>query len=168
MELLYKTQKAGRWFTVREVAQQWLAERRHLPADAVCEFKTSDNTLSVFELDRARNNAARIVAAIASKSNNKIVNTDCLVFDSAILADIGITRNKKQGETPDNVANEWHWDLTELTGVQLVKLAEELVNRAVLLSLLDKELISALQGAASAGELQKDQVSRPVMTQANL
>jgi hypothetical protein len=164
VELLYKTQKRGQWLTTRETARRWLTQRFQFPADALGEFRTKDNTLSVYRLDADRANAPRILAAIGSRAQ-EIVHTDCLIFSDDLVSRIGINVQKTDGQTPDRVANQWHFDLSDLTATQLRNLAEDLVHHAVLESYLADDLIAALRDAASAGDVDKDAVNKKVRTQ---
>jgi hypothetical protein len=163
LELLYKT-KRHLWMQLREVAREWQRERGELPADLLGPFKTNNNTLSVFALDDARNNSARILAAIGARSE-KLVDTDCLVFDSEIVDGLGIARQQTPGQTPDVAANAWHFDLAQLTTSQLVGLAGSLLEHGQVDFFLATDLVSALKSAIAAGDVNLDEVSKKVRQQ---
>ena len=66
------------------------------------------------------------------------------------------------------MANEWHWDLAELSASQIVALAQSLIENSQLEFFLESELIAALKSAASAGEVRIEDVSKKVRQQAAL
>jgi hypothetical protein len=160
--LLYKTEKRGRWLTVRERAEAWLVQHGKLPADVLWQFKTKNNTLSVYALDVDRRNAARIVAAILSSkdAHGGLDSTDCLIFESNVVDAVGIAIKEVPGLTPDVVANTWHRDLVEISADQLVAFSEALIRHAEMETLLEDELVAALKLAWVAGSVRKESLSK--------
>jgi hypothetical protein len=129
------------------------------------EFRTRENTVSVFVVDSERKNAARILSAImsAKDAGSGLIATDCLIFASESVEALGIPIREEPGLTPDMEANKWHRDLADLSADRLVKLAEVLVKNADLHAVLEGELVEALKGAAANGELQKEKLSSKVL-----
>jgi hypothetical protein len=167
LNLLYKM-KRGLWIGLREVAREWHRRGAQLPADVIVPFKTQNNTLSVYALDEARANVARVLAAIASGSQDGLIDTDCLIFDSAIVDGLGIKRQKTPGATPDGGANDWHWDLAELTGTQIVSLADALVEGAEVEMVLAPDLIRALREATATDQVKLQDLKPKVRKQLEL
>jgi hypothetical protein len=145
-------------------AREWLTRRRELTADVLFELKTRDNELSVYALDQGRDTAVRVVAAIGSMSS-ELVYTDCLVFDSDIVSALGIPITKSPGLTPDRIANDWHFDLAEISAGRLTSLAEQLVLQAQFLPLLQDDLVASLRSSAVAGDLDLTRVNKKVRQQ---
>ena len=99
-------------------------------ADAVKNFRTRNNALSVFIADDA-DNINRILAAIAAGSD-KIYNADYAIFDADILDQHQINYEKCPGETPDTTVNELHVDLKNLTAHQICLLTQDIQNQGTI------------------------------------
>lgn len=169
MELLIKTSKPGRWYSLVAQAGIWRDSRKELPADFMGEFRIKDNKVSVYQLTPSRaENIARITAAITSRSQAGLVTTDCLVFDDRVVTELGIQVVKSPGKTPDRVANDWHFDLSDLSAEQLVRLASALVDTAKLEIVDGLELVDAVKRSAAAGEFDIASVGPSVRKQAGL
>jgi hypothetical protein len=98
----------------------------------------------------------------------KLDHTDYLVFTDELVQALRIVIKKTPGGTPDKVANGWHFDLSELTATQVHWLAKELVNRAEMVTVLKDELVTALQVASAAGEIDKSKVNKEVRAQVGI
>jgi len=99
-------------------------------ADAMKNFRTSENTLSVFIADDA-NKIPRILAAIAANSTS-IDKVDYAIFDTNILDQHGIKYKKCLGDTPDEDVNQLHVDLEYLTAFQVCSLAQDIQDKGSL------------------------------------
>ena|SRR5215216_6241411 len=151
------------------MARRWLTQRSQLPADVLSGvlFKPRNNSLSVYKVEPDRKNAARVLAAIGSKAS-MIDHVDCIFFDETIVRTIGIKIERTAGATPDRVANEWHLDLTDLSATQLKILAEELINRAEMVSFFQDEILVALRDADAAGDLDKSLINDKIKKSAGI
>jgi len=99
-------------------------------ADAMKNFRTSENTLSVFIADDA-NIIPRILAAIAANCTS-IDKVDYAIFDTNILDQHGIKYKKCLGDTPDEDVNKLHVDLEYLTASQVCSLAQDIQDKGSL------------------------------------
>jgi hypothetical protein len=118
------------------------------PADALNDLTTSDNCLSVWEIDDDGRNLERVLAAIVS-SRDYLQKLDYLMVDRVHIVGLGLAMEKKFGETYDGHANgEWHFDLTRLSATDLSRLANtmfvhgttERKNKPKLVQLLKKSI----------------------------
>ena len=92
-----------------------------IEADPVCDFKTTRNSLSIYEV-ADENDAKRAVAAVAAGSRNT-QNVGYSMFSLEELEAIGIEPEKADGKTADKDVNEWHRDIVKLSGKALIRLA---------------------------------------------
>ena len=97
-----------------------------MPADPLGDLRTSHNKLSVFEVED-RSNVDRILAALAA-GGMKLSSKGFVLFDSELLAEIGIEIEASLGQTDDEKINSWHKDLINLSGHKLVKLARAILT----------------------------------------
>jgi hypothetical protein len=127
------------------------------PADALQDLVTSDNTLSVWEIDDKGTNLERVLAAIASRGDH-LQKIDYLIVDSRHLLELGLAMEKKTGQTHDGYANEsWHFDLTHLSASDLSRLANNMFahgktdrkREPSLIELLNKSIESGFVDAAN-------------------
>jgi len=96
-----------------------------LQADALKNFSTTSNALSVYYAGNDTIPTERILAAIAGGREN-IQEVDYAVFDSKLLEKHEIKTNQINGKTADDKVNELHLDLVELTANQIYLLASSI------------------------------------------
>jgi hypothetical protein len=78
-------------------------------ADALKNFRTTENRLSLFIADD-ENAISRILAAIVAGGQNA-TNADYAIFETEILDQCGINYERCPGETADEQVNKLHIDL---------------------------------------------------------
>ena len=103
----------------------WLGEGS-VCADALRNFKTSDNRLSVFSLAQDDMLRQIVCAIVASPNSKNVPDTDYVIFDRSIIVELGISTEETRGDTLDDEVNALHIDLTRLSGLQLTRFAEKL------------------------------------------
>ncbi len=86
MALLLRTVRRGRW--VGALGHDWL-EEGDVAADPLADLRTSENTLSVWQVDDDKSNLLRIVAAFAS-TRDTFANFDFALVQEEVVADLGI------------------------------------------------------------------------------
>jgi hypothetical protein len=123
MPLLLRTVKQNRWFKAE--AKPFLANG-DVPADCLGDMSTSENLLSVWELEENRSNLERVVRAVVIGRNN-IENMGYIIFDSSVLAGVGIEILNNPGGSADSGANVWHRDL-RLSGNKMVALVKAILE----------------------------------------
>lgn len=94
-----------------------------LQADALKNFKTKNNKLSVFEVASGECNAERLAVAVAA-SADYLDKVDFVVFDHHLPTKLNISIDKTAGGTHDQQANALHFNLLILTAKKLCGLAE--------------------------------------------
>ena len=136
MPLLLRTVRQNRWY--KDQASAWL-EKADVPADPIGDLSTSQNRLSVWLVAADRSNIERIVRAVAV-TRDKIESTGYVLFDSALLSDVGTSAETVPGKTPDEAANDWHRDLVDLSGNKLVALTRAILTNGESDTILKKRL----------------------------
>jgi hypothetical protein len=149
MPLLLRTVRENRW--LKSEAAPWL-ERGEVPADPLGDMRTIQNCLSVCEVKGDRSNLERIVTAVVL-GLDRIADQGYVLFDSSLLSTAGITHQVQQGQTPDEAANEWHRDLTGLSGSQLVMLAKLILETGESGTVLKKRLRQLVEDGIERREL---------------
>ena len=139
--------------------RQIAAEFGGLQADALKNFRTSDNTLSVFLVDTDLVPADRIVAAVAGGGQH-LTAIDYAVFDTAVIDEIGIATARNQGNTPDEEVNSQHLDLVSLTADQVVTLARSVQDHGEMRRINRKDIASLLEKGISDGKLKPQKLNQ--------
>jgi hypothetical protein len=149
MALLLRTVRENRWH--KEPAAAWLQEE-DVPADTLGDLNTTQNALSVWEVEADRSNVERIIRAVAL-TKDKLAHTGYVIFDSELLSAAGISQARTKGATPDDVANHWHADLTNLSGNRLVALAKSILRNGESGTVLKKRLVELVEAGIHSKEL---------------
>lgn len=126
-------------------------------ADALRNFRSQNNSLSVFIADD-QNKIARILAAIAASGSN-LDRADYAIFDTALLEHHGISYEKCPGETADKEVNDLHVDLKDLTVSQVCKLVQDIQNEATLEHISKKEVEKNIINGLEYGFLTRDRIN---------
>lgn len=149
MPQLLRAIRKTRWYNSSNIT--WLT-RGEIQADPLGDLATSQNTLSVWQVEDDGSNLEQIITALAS-GRDSISNLDYAVFDLNLLCGIGIDIKDEPGVTPYEKANIWHKDLIELTGRKLVKLAEAMLTNAEIKRISEKEILRLIKEAVANGRI---------------
>lgn len=128
----------------------WLGPN-DLAADALKSLNTDDNCLSIFVINNLSSpDLDRVLAALAANRPN-LDKLDYTVFDLNVVSQLGITTTQTPGDTPDDVVNSWHQDLTHLTATTVANLGMEIKRSAIRVGRKSAKEIRILirQGVAS-------------------
>lgn len=102
----------------------WI-HNNEVPADPLTDFKTENNTLSVWLLIDEQSDLDRIISALACNRDD-ISNFDYLIFDSNIINKYKINKKQTTGTSIDEELNySSHFNLIELTTDQICSLTKE-------------------------------------------
>jgi hypothetical protein len=138
-----------------------ISEKLHggeIQGDALKNFRSSKNRLSLFIADET-DNIIRIAAAIAAGGDkDKVSNIDYAIIDRRLLDQHDIQYEKCPGETPDSEINELHVDLVNLTARKINLLAELIQNHGTLERLSGRKVEQAIREGLANGFLAKDRV----------
>ena len=91
----------------------WL-DSNDTQADALKNFSTSNNELSIFVLEESDAQIERVVAALAAR-RDFLSHLDLAIVPCEVLEKYDIESSDVQGQTPDHEVNGWHQNLIQLT-----------------------------------------------------
>jgi len=124
-----------------------------VPADCLADLRIKDNKLSVWYVSDDDSNLKRLLTALAA-SGDYLTNVDYLLFDYAIVSKLRLRIRKTDGGTPDRHANrEWHHDLVELSGRNVLDLAVTMLYDSAMGRELEKTLSGWITKAIANNEI---------------
>jgi hypothetical protein len=123
-----------------------------VPADALGDLSTSQNTLSVWEVAPDRSNLERVVRAVAI-GKNKVDSAGWVLFDAELLPALNIGVKAVPGETTDEGANSWHRDLVDLSGLKLVALAKTIFTHGESGTITKNRMVTLIEEGIQQREL---------------
>lgn len=131
-----------------------------LQADALKNFRTSGNKISVYKVDEdnIQDSAIRILVAI-SCGRDSIDKVDYALFDSDIIKKLDIQFDEIVGTTPDQAVNKLHIDLENLSGETICELAKSIQNTGILDRCMGKEIEKAIKVGIEKKQLQVEKIN---------
>jgi len=148
--------RQARWYM--EYRAPWL-DGEDVPADPLGDLRTSSNCISVWELETDLSNLELLITANAA-ARDKPDPFDYLIFDDSCLGDLGIGIAQTEGKTPCPEANIYHRDLTDLTGLKLVRLIRLIWSQDVEAKREGRKNVeSKLSQALASGSIAADNLS---------
>ena len=151
MPFVLRKVSKSRWY--REQKIPWLADD-DVPADALKDLATSDNALSVWQVDDDKSNLDRVITALAATCHSS-TNIDYAMVDRQRLESVNLSIKHLPGDTPDEEANKhWHHDVVELSGLKLVDLARAFRDGAAIIERkMEKDVLRLLANAVAHGQV---------------
>jgi len=149
VKLLRKVDKQRHWF--RTDAQVHL-DAGDVPADPLGDLRTSDNKLSVYQVDEDRSNIERIARALAC-GRQHLDDVGYVLFDVSVLEKASIDLCLIDGTTHDSAVNKCHADLINLTGNKLVTLARHILLEGESDIILKKRIVDLVREGLTSKEL---------------
>ncbi len=129
-----------------------------LQADALKNFSTKNNSLSIFYADKNKIPIERILAAIAGGRDN-VQEVDYALFDSNLLNEHGIKTEQKKGTTADDEVNDLHIDLVDLTANQVNSIASSIQKSGDLKRIPKRKIGKKLALGLKAGYLDRKRIN---------
>jgi len=133
-----------------------------LQADALRNFITKENALSVYEVENKLIDIERILAAIAGMRDN-VQEVDYATFDSNLLEEFEIKTKKIKGDTADDEVNNLHIDLIDLTAKQVCLLASSIQKDGNLMRILKKKIGREITEGLKKGYLNKNKINEKLL-----
>lgn len=135
----------------------WLSPG-HIQANSMRDLLPRNNSLSVFQVSSCPAN--RVVVALAA-GRDSVPAVDFALFDLKALDVSGISYRKVLGDTPDDLVNDVHYDLYNLSAQQLLLLAK-IISKVKQCRIPKREVERLLRQAISAGDVDKARL-KPVL-----
>lgn len=148
-KLLRRVKKHHLWFKGPAAP---LLEMGDVPADPLSDLNTSQNKLSVFQVEEGQVDVDRIARALAVGFQH-LDNLGYVLFDSSLLAQASIEFDRTDGNTVDPVVNKCHLDLINLSGNKLTKLAHLILSEGESDTILKKRIEELVREGISSKEL---------------
>lgn len=160
MPLIFREIGNKSWWDKAHDEFCWLGDDE-LVGDVFKGVKTIKGTLSIYLLDDDQTNLSRIVAALACKRRS-LENFDfVLVPENAIVTDFEILRTT--GTTADDLVNDLHRDLVQLTADKLLKLVTIFgVHMSAMTRLYKDDVKDAILESLELESLHEDDVNNGV------
>ncbi len=156
--LLRVSNNKRRWDKYPDVS--WLAVNE-LQADALSDLKTDGGKLSVWQVEDDESNLQRLVAALAA-NRDKLDKVDYVLVDQKILEYISANAKIVLGDSPDEEANRWHLDLTELSVTKVVNLSRAISEANKVRRVLPKEVKAWVRTAIQSGWIDISNVNEKI------
>ena len=122
--------------------------------DALKNFATEQDRLSVFECDGEKQHADRVAVAVAT-GRNRLTEVEYILFGDDLNTELGIQVEKSEGRTKDKVANSHHRDLTISSANQLAELVTNVCARSAVTRLEAFEVAPLLLCAIESGRIDR-------------
>ena len=139
----------------------WLGNGE-IQSDALRDLQTEDNTLSVYKVDSG-DDIARVVVAMAANRDN-VSNFDYAIFDDTALISSNVSFLQKNGGTPDYEVNQLHHDVTNLTVLNVVQMAQA-ISQGERKRVSGKTLKAQMQLALEKDQLDPAKVKEKLLAQ---
>ncbi len=153
MPLLLRKIRKSRWYKY-----PWLEEGGS-QADALLDLKTDDNILSVWYIEDDKSNLERVLAALASNSDN-ISNVDYALFEEQDMLNMDIKLDSTKGNVPDDeVSNSWHRHLSELSAMKLAMIAKTIQTVGEIDRKQPQEVKKLLKESVVAGKIESSKLN---------
>jgi hypothetical protein len=149
MAKLLRKVKQNRWY--RTDAQP-LLDIGDVPADPLGDLSTSQNRLSVYQVDGGPAHIERVARALAVGAQH-LDNVGYVLFEASLLEEASIALDPTDGDTVDSVVNKCHADLINLTGNKLVALARLILLEGKSDTILKKRIVELVREGLNSKEL---------------
>jgi hypothetical protein len=136
-----------------------------LQADALKNFRTSENKMSVFKVDEEnrQDSVIRILVALAC-GRQSLDKIDYALFDSEIINKLDIQFDEIEGTTPDQTVNKLHIDLIKLSGYKICELAKSIQNSGEIDRLYPKDIGKAINKGIEKRQLQIEKINSQLLS----
>jgi hypothetical protein len=128
--------------------EPWLGAN-DLRADALRDLTTEGNKLSIWKITEELP-LPRILAALAAKREN-LVKLEFILFDFAVLGELGIAHEQVNGDTHDSVVNGCHIDLIQLTARKVSEFGARIRAARKPERYLDQKVAPLIQASVDSG-----------------
>lgn len=144
------------------IDREILADLGGMQGDALKNFNTSENALSLYYVDDAVT-AKRVAAAIAC-GRERLDNADFAVFDESVIDELHLEVDRTPGETADTVVNGNHINVINLTATKVARLAGFVHEKGNLGRVTKKQLTSMLKALIRGTDVDRTRISDSVLS----
>lgn len=138
---------------------EWLAPDSIL-ADALKNFSSSENELSVFLLEN--DDQIELILSAIVASSKSFDNTDYVIIDHSLIDELDIAIEEYPGKTFNNSVNKLHLNLKQLSAEKVIKLARAVQEQGQIGRVGKTRIAAALQRQIIEGHLNENQLTEEV------
>lgn len=154
MSFVLRQVRKNRWYKDEAAS---LLSVNDVPADPLGDLQTQSNKLSVWLIDDKKSNVDQIVTALAA-GRDAPSNLDYALLDAKYLKRSRLKIKHSEGGTLDNSVNEYHSDVTELSGIRLVRLARVFLRFAEIKRIPEKNVKELVQQAIKSRRIDANRI----------
>jgi len=158
MPLILRKIRKTRWDKELIKQEKWLGPEE-IPSDPLGDLTTTDNQVSIWELDETKSNLDRLIAAIASNGDH-IANFDFVIFfiEQRKIAEMGIKLNRSIGKCPDKEMANFHRDMGKFSGSKLVNFVKWILENGETERYQVKKVSKLIANSIQNGFIKKDEL----------
>lgn len=147
--MLLRKIRQTRWITSEHF--EWLT-KDDIQADPLGDLQTTNNDLSLWLVDNPEEDLDQVLTAIAS-TNQHLSHVDYLLFDEEAITELELDLKETDGGTPYESVNDWHRDITNLSGSQILKLAKTMLAGGEVDRQFEKRMTKLILEAIASGAI---------------
>jgi hypothetical protein len=156
MPLVLRKIRKTRWDKELIKQEKWLGPEE-IPSDPLGDLTTTNNQVSIWELDESKSNLDRLIAAIASNGDH-VANFDFVIFsiDHRTIEEMGIELSRSIGKCPDKEIANFHRDMGKFSGSKLVNFVKWILENGETERYQVKKVSKLIANSIQNGFIKKD------------
>jgi hypothetical protein len=141
--LLRKLDRLQAWDLDDRSSYPWL-RTGEFQADPLSDLNSSNNKISVFEIDEDEANLTQVASALAA-GRGQYDRFDYVLFPDSVVSGLDFRLVATSGNTPDEQVNGYHRNISELSAQRLVELVERIFrNKKRIDTVSERDLIECI------------------------
>ena len=133
-----------------------------IQADAMHDLKTTENTISVYEVNDDKSNLEQIISGFTA-GRDIPAHFDYALFDQQILLKSDIKIESSAGNTPSTEANACHRHLSELSVHKLTELAKIIMGKAERERIQKKHILHLIKQATDSFDIDRSKIGSHIL-----
>ncbi|MBA7607792.1 hypothetical protein ES703_14961 [subsurface metagenome] len=133
-----------------------------IQADAMHDLRTTENTISVYEVNDDKSNLEQIISGYTA-GRHKPAHFDYALFDQQLLLKSDIKIEAFAGSTPSTEANACHRHLSELSVHKLTELAKIIMGKAERERLQKKHILRLIKQATDSVDIDRSKIDSRIL-----
>lgn len=158
-----KIDKSNLWDKPNKQILPWL-EDGDIPADPLTrDFKTDNNSISIYLIDNFDEHIDRVVSALAS-TRDQISKMDYITGSIEIIKNIGVVLDVIDGKTGDEFVNSLHRDMANLTTEKAALFVNAMIEKGHAGRAYKKDISSMILNEVEKGNINREKINRKIRT----
>ena len=148
------------WLDKEIVSKNVWLDPDFILADALRNFTSSKNELSVFLLEN--DDQIELILSAIVASSKSLDNTDYVIIDRSLIDSLDIAIEEDLGKTLNNSINKLHLNLTQLSAEKVLKLARAIQEQGQIGRINKNRIAAAIQRQIVEGHLNENELTDEV------